>query len=149
MAHPDFLKDNTRLKTRRCVLKPSRQSGLRKIFIIDIDGCICEHIDNENPGGMRIARPYPDSIKKINEWFDAGHHICFFTARAEDHRKPTVEWLEEHGVKYHQLILGKPRRGDGDEYHYIDDTPICATRYRGVFSDFVKKTKEVFVFEND
>ncbi len=35
------------------------------------------------------------------------------------------------------------------KYHYIDDTPTRATRYRGVFSDLVKKTKEVFVFEED
>ncbi len=119
-----------------------------KIFIIDIDGCICEHIENENPEGMRNAVPFPDSIRKINEWFDEGHHICFFTARTEEHRKPTVEWLREHGVKYHQLILGKPRRKEGDEYHYIDDTPIRATRYKGVFGDMVKRTKEVFVFEN-
>ncbi len=122
---------------------------MRKIFIIDIDGCICEHIDNENPEKMRHARPYPDSIAKINEWHQQGHHICFFTARTEAHREHTVEWLRDHGVKYHQLILGKPRRGNGDEYHYIDDTPIRATRYRGVFGDFVKKTKEVFVFEED
>ncbi len=122
---------------------------MRKIFIIDIDGCICEHVDNEHPEKMRDARPYPDSIRKINEWFDQGHHICFFTARTEDHRQPTLEWLEEHGVKYHQLILGKPRRNEGDEYHYIDDTPIRATRYKGVFGDLVRKPKEVLVFEND
>ena len=122
---------------------------MRKIFIIDIAGCICEHIDNENPEKMKHARPYPDSIAKINEWYEQGHHICFFTARTEEHREQTVEWLRDHGVKYHQLILGKPRRGNGDEYHYIDDTPIRATRYRGVFGDFVKKTKEVFVFEGD
>jgi hypothetical protein len=40
-------------------------------------------------------------------------------------------------------------RKDGDEYHYIDDTPIRATRYKGVFGDMVKKTKDVMVFEND
>ena len=97
---------------------------------------------------MRDARPFPDSIAKINEWYDAGHQICFFTARTEEHREPTVEWLKAHGVRYHQLILGKPRRANGDEYHYIDDTPIRATRYRGVFGDLVKRNKEVFVFED-
>jgi len=52
-------------------------------------------------------------------------------------------------VKHHQLILGKPRRREGDEYHYIDDTPIRATRYKGVFGDMVKKTKDVMVFEDE
>ncbi len=120
-----------------------------KIFIIDIDGCICEHVDNERPEMMRNAGPYPDSIRKINEWFEQGHYICFFTARTEDHKDATVEWLRQYGVKYHQLVFGKPRRGEGDEYQYIDDTPIRATRFKGVFSDLVKKTKEVFVFEEN
>ncbi len=122
---------------------------MRKIFIIDIDGCICEHVDNERPELMWTARPYPDSVRKINEWFDQGHFICFFTARTEDHKDATVEWLKHHGVRYHQLIFGKPRRNEGDEYHYIDDTPIRATRYRGVFGDLVKRTKEVFVFDEE
>ena len=43
----------------------------------------------------------------------------------------------------------KPRRGEGDECHYIDDSPIRATRFRGVFSDLVKKTKVLLVFEED
>ncbi len=45
-------------------------------------------------------------------------------------------------------VDSRNRRKEGDEYHYIDDTPIRATRYKGVFGDMVKMTKEVFVFEN-
>ncbi len=120
-----------------------------KIFLLDIDGCICEHVDNEHPELMGIAQPYAESIKKINEWYDQGHYICFFTARTEEHREVTLAWLGKNGVKFHQLILGKPRRNRGDEYHYIDDTPVRATRYKGVFGNLVKKTKEVLVFEND
>ena len=121
---------------------------MRKIFIIDIDGCICEHVDNEHPELMADARPYPDSIRKINEWYDQGHFICFFTARTQEHREATLSWLQKYGVKHHQLILGKPRRNQGEEYHYIDDTPIRATTYKGVFGDMVKKTKDVLVFED-
>src|SRR6266571_3583969 len=109
-----------------------------------------------------IYARYPDSsdppnalvenvcaIRNINQWYDQGHFICFFTARTEDHRDGTLAWLEKHGVKYHRLILGKPRRREEDEYHYIDDTPIRATRYKGVFADMVKKTKDVMVFEDE
>ena len=95
------------------------------------------------------SKALPDSIRKINEWFDHGHYICFFTARTEEHKQATTGWLEKQGVKYHQLVFGKPRRNEGDEYHYIDDTPIRATRYRGVFGDMVRKTKEVLVFEEE
>src|SRR3989442_6205974 len=122
---------------------------LPKIFLLDIDGCICEHVDNEHPELMGVAQPYLESIKKINEWYDQGHYICFFTARTEEHREVTLEWLGENGVKFHQLILGKPRRNRGDEYHYIDDTPVRATRYKGGFWNLVKKTKEDLVLEND
>src|SRR5947209_19864192 len=73
---------------------------------------------------MGVAQPYLESIKKINEWYDQGHYICFVTARTEEHREVTLEWLGKNGVKFHQLILGKPRRNRGDEYHYIDDTPV-------------------------
>jgi len=93
--------------------------------------------------------PYPDSSRKTNELHDQGHYICFFTARKDEHREATLAWLEKNGVKHHQLILGKPRRREGDEYHYIDDTPIRATRYKGVFGDMVKKTKDVMVFEDE
>src|SRR5947208_17180836 len=88
---------------------------LRKIFIIDIDGCICEHVDNEHPELMSSAQPYPDSIAKINQWYDQGHFICFFTARTEDHREATLTWLQKYGVKHHKLIMSKPRRKEGHE----------------------------------
>ena len=106
-------------------------------------------MDNEQAELMWSAKPYPDSIGKINEWFDQGNYICFFTARTEENRQVTLKWLKEHGVRYHNIIFGKPRRREGDEYHYIDDTPIRATRYKGVFGDLVRKSKEVLVFDDD
>ncbi len=120
-----------------------------KIFIVDIDGVVCEHVDNERPEKMADAAPYQESISKINQWFDGGHQVCFFTARTEEHRSITEEWLKGHGMKYHKLIFGKPRRKEGEEYHYIDDTPIRATTYKGTFSDLVKKRKEILVFKED
>lgn len=68
-----------------------------KIFIIDIDGTICENIRNEEGiERMRNAKPYWDSIKKINELYDQGHYICFFTARTDEHKEVTIEWLKRH-----------------------------------------------------
>ena len=118
-------------------------------MIIDIDGCVCEHVNNEEPEKMVTATPNQDSIDKINQWYNEGHFICFFTAREEEHRKITENWLEKHGVKFNKIVFGKPRRLDGDEYHYIDDMPIRASRFKGRFTDFVKKTKSVLVFEDD
>ena len=109
-----------------------------KIFIIDIDGTICENIPNElGAERMRHAKPFNDSIKAINNLYDAGNYICFFTARTD-----------EHAVKYHQLILNKPRKlPPYVEYHFIDDAHVKATTFKGKFSNFVKKNVEVEVFE--
>jgi hypothetical protein len=122
---------------------------MKKIMMIDIDGVVCEHVDNEHPEMMLSAEPYVESIAKINEWYDHGHYICFFTARTEAHRKETETWLKRNSVRHHQVIFNKPRAVRGEEYHYIDDRPIRATTFKGKFSDFVKKHKEVLVFEED
>lgn len=118
-------------------------------MMIDIDGVVCEHVDNEHPEKMATAQPFPEAIAKINEWYNQGHYICFLTARTDEHRTITEGWLRRHRVKHHQIIFNKPRAAQGEEYHYIDDRPIRATTYKGKFTDFVRKHKEIFVFEDD
>jgi hypothetical protein len=123
----------------------------KRIMIIDIDGTICEDIKNE--GGlqnMAKAKPYRNSIRQINKWHREGHFICFFTAREEAHSKVTEAWLKNQGVKYHQIIYGKPRRTKlHSEYHFIDNCKIRATTYNGKFSEFVKKRSNILVFPSD
>lgn len=122
-----------------------------KIFIIDIDGTICENVRNEEGlDRMAEAKPLHGSIERINELYEEGHYICFFTARTDEHKKVTEKWLEKYGVKYHQILYNKPRKiGKYTEYHFIDDTPVRATTYKGKFGKFVKKTREVEVFEDE
>jgi uncharacterized HAD superfamily protein len=120
-----------------------------KIFIIDVDGTICEHIRNEDGiERMRVARAYPDVIVEINKWFALGHFICFFTARTTEHEEVTREWLKKHGVLYHQLIMNKPRKlPPYVEYHFIDDAHVKATTFKGKITPFVRKKVEIEVFE--
>jgi uncharacterized HAD superfamily protein len=120
-----------------------------KIFIIDIDGTICENIPNElGPERMRHAKPFEDSISAINRLYDQGNFICFFTARTDEHEAATRGWLKKHGVKYHRLILNKPRKVPPyDGYHFIDDAHVRATTFKGKFSNFVKKSVDIEVFE--
>ena len=121
-----------------------------KIFIIDIDGTICENVPNEQGSErMRHAKPYDDSIAAINRLYEEGNYICFFTARTDEHGEATRDWLRKHGVKYHQLILNKPRKlPPYDGYHFIDDAHVRATTFKGKFSGFVKKKTEIEVFED-
>ena len=120
-----------------------------RIFLVDVDGTICENIRNEEGiDRMRDAKPFEDSISAINRLYAEGHYICFFTARTDDHREVTIKWLGDHGVKFHQIIFNKPRKtGDFREYHFIDDTHSRATTYKGKFTSFVKRKAEIETFE--
>ena len=80
-----------------------------KNFLIDIDGTITEDVPNEQPERMATCAPFPDALETLNRWYDEGHIITFFTSRTEEHREVTEAWFEEHGFKYHGLLMGKPR----------------------------------------
>lgn len=116
-----------------------------KNYLIDIDGTICDDIPNEEPERMVTVEPYPDAIDILNKWYEEGHIITFFTSRTEEHRTITETWLQKHGFKYHGLLVGKPRGGN---YHWIDNHLVKATRFKGKFTDLVKKMAEIEVFES-
>jgi len=115
-----------------------------KNYLIDIDGTICDDIPNEEPERMETAELYPDALETINNWFEEGHIITFFTSRLEEHREVTENWLQKHGFKYHGMMMGKPRGGN---YHWIDNHIVRATRFEGKFTNLVKETASIEVFE--
>ena len=83
----------------------------RKIYLIDMDGTLCEDIRNEE-GAQRMleAKPFDDSIEGVNKLYGEGNYICIFTARTDEHLAATREWLKKHNVKYHQILINKPRK---------------------------------------
>lgn len=115
-----------------------------KNFLIDIDGTICDDIPNEEPWRMRDAALYPEALETINQWYDEGHIITFFTSRTEEHRDVTEEWLLKNGFRWHGLLMGKPRGGN---YHWIDNHMVRATRYSGKFTPLVERLETIQVFE--
>ncbi|MBM3165233.1 MAG: phosphoheptose isomerase [Bacteroidetes bacterium] len=115
-----------------------------KNYLIDIDGTICDDIPNEEPERMTTAELYPDALVTINDWFEQGHIITFFTSRLEEHRAVTEEWLNKHGFKYHGMLMGKPRGGN---YHWIDNHIVRATRYTGKFTHLKDRVANIQVFE--
>lgn len=91
-------------------------SGGKK-FVFDIDGVIADYCGNLN---YADAGPNRKMIAAINKLYDAGNDIILFTARGS---KTGINWqdvtrqqMEEWGVKYHELIFGKP-----DADYYVDD----------------------------
>ncbi|MFK7757478.1 MAG: phosphoheptose isomerase [Flavobacteriales bacterium] len=115
-----------------------------KNYLIDIDGTITEDVPNEEPERMATCEPFPDALEILNNWYQDGHIITFFTSRTEEHREVTEKWLDKHGFKYQGLLMGKPRGGN---YHWIDNHIVKATRFHGKFTDLIKKTKEIEVFK--
>jgi hypothetical protein len=113
----------------RNVISKSRRNRL-----IDIDGTICDDIDNENSHLYPYARPYDGAVEKINGWYYDGDLIVFFTAREEKDRQATVEWLDENGFKYDYLLMGKPR-GNGRAYYWLDNLEGQFEQYKGSWKE--------------
>ena len=115
-----------------------------KNYLIDIDGTICDDIPNEEPERMATAKLYPDALVILIKWYDEGHYITFFTSRLEEHREVTEVWLKENGLKYHGLLMGKPRGGN---YHWVDNHIVRATKFEGKFTDLIDKQVTIQVFK--
>jgi hypothetical protein len=79
------------------------------IIYIDIDETICSKSKDLN---YKNAIPWYDRIGDVNKLFDEGHTIIFWTARGTktgiDWKELTEKQLNDWGVKYHELIMGKP-----------------------------------------
>ena len=87
-----------------------------KTYVVDIDGTICTNTYGE----YNDAKPLDSRINFFNKLFECGHIVNYFTARGSttsiDWREVTEIQLKEWGVKYNELIMGKPH---GDVF--IDD----------------------------
>ena len=76
-------------------------------YCFDIDGTICS-TDCE----YKDSVPYREVIDWINKKYDDGHIITLFTSRGTS---SGIDWFDftekqvnDWGVKYHELKLGKP-----------------------------------------
>ncbi len=118
-----------------------------KVFLIDIDGTICDDIKNEESHLYPTAQCFPNALQIINNWYDEGHVITFFTARESKDRAVTEEWLREHGFKYHGLVMDKPRIKDGQEYVWIDNRKVRAITYLGTWSELKEVDARIKVFQ--
>ena len=106
---------------------------MSKRYCIDIDGTICTPTVGRD---YHKAQPWQDRIKVLNKLYDEGNYIIYFTARAmgrfadlphsvasvkakEVLFELTRQQLEEWGVKYNELIMGKPHAD-----YFIDDKGV-------------------------
>jgi len=91
-----------------------------KVIYVDIDETICETSKDRK---YENASPIYKNIEKINQLYDEGHTIVYWTARGSrkqiDWYDLTYKQLNEWGVKFHELRVDKP-------YYdlFIDDKTI-------------------------
>ena len=95
------------------------------IIYVDVDETICK-----TPKSRNYAESIPiiDHIKKINELYDSGNTIVYWTARGTvtgiNWRDVTEKQFSLWGVKYHELKFGKPAYD-----LFIDDKNINTERF--------------------
>jgi hypothetical protein len=79
-----------------------------KTFAFDLDGTLCSNTG----GNYEQALPFKDRISHVNSLHKSGHIILIFTARGatsgRDLYSFTCRQLNTWGVKFDQLIMGKP-----------------------------------------
>jgi ribonucleotide monophosphatase NagD (HAD superfamily) len=97
---------------------------MKKTYCFDLDGTLCTNTE----GDYDSAEPFPERIRKVNELLEEGNQILIFTARGTmtgiDWRELTERQLEQWGVKYHNLELGKPFA-----HFYIDDRGVSDVNF--------------------
>jgi hypothetical protein len=90
------------------------------IYCFDLDGTLCTNTN----GDYKNAEPFLKRIKIVNELHENGNKIIIDTARGAttgiDWLELTTKQLNDWGVKYHKLYVGK-------KLHYdiiVDDKAI-------------------------
>ena len=108
-------------------------------FIIDIDFTLIFTPFVNGKYEYDKSIPYISMIKKVNMLYDKGNSIILFTARGMGSRNFNIELIEKEcrpivieqlrkfGVKYNELIMGKPW-GKGNLY-YIDDKNLTINQF--------------------
>jgi len=102
-----------------------------KKFVFDIDGVIAlkrEDLDYSQ------AQPNEKMIRIINALHDMGNTIALFTARGYvtgiDWSDTTKEQMERWGVKYDELMMGKPNAD-----YYVDDKNLNVDQLYEIFGE--------------
>lgn len=78
------------------------------IIYVDIDNTICETIGSD----YHNSKPITKNISKINELYNKGNTIVYWTARGGssgiDWTELTKKQLDDWNCLYHELSLDKP-----------------------------------------
>ena len=106
------------------------------IIYVDIDETICTSPPDRNYAN---ATPIQERIEHINDMYDEGNTIVYWTARGTgsgiDWREVTENQFKNWGVKYHELKFGKPMYD-----LFIDDKNINSESF---FKNLIDKCSDI------
>ena len=95
-----------------------------KTIMVDLDGVICsEERTFERP----LAKPIEGAKEALQALHEAGNTIVVYTARGWAEYRVAKQWLDDHGMAYDALHMGKPI---GDVW--IDDRAIRFNNWKDV-----------------
>lgn len=94
---------------------------MKKVYVFDIDGVVCE----TKEGNYKEAKPLKHRIKHINKLYKEGNTIIFFTSRGYitklNWEALTNYQFKEWKVKHHNIIFGKPYADVYVDDHALSD----------------------------
>ena len=84
--------------------------GQKSVVYVDIDETISRY---DSDRSYDLAVPVRENIAKINNLYDLGWHVIYWTARGSvsgtDYHAFTWKQLESWGCQFHDLITGKAK----------------------------------------
>lgn len=89
---------------------------MNKKIIVDIDGILTKETEGFGPNYYPKRTPNKYNIKTLHDYKRRGFIIHLYTARYQEDKKMTKDWLNMYDVPYDSITLGKPQ---GEIY--IDD----------------------------
>lgn len=81
-----------------------RLSALPKTWIFDLDGTIVKHNGYKLDGKDTLLSGVKEYFSQIPET----DYILILTSRTEDYREMTLHFLQEQGIRFHQILFGMP-----------------------------------------
>ena len=111
--------------------------GEKLTIAIDVDGTVADSSDvdfvkaEDDPYEFMNARPIKGALEAVKKLFDEGHTIVFHTARDNNSKEATKQWLEKHGFPFHHIECDKLVA-----HVYIDDRAISGYDWDRAMEEF-------------
>lgn len=100
-------------------------------IMIDLDGVICSE---ERVFDRPLATPLAGAREALAALKAAGHTLVVYTARGWAEYRVTKQWLDDHGMAYDAIHMGKPIA-----HVWIDDRAVRFTSWSDVLPQVLGK----------